>query len=129
MHNRARWSGKLYMLRRFLSLREELLEVRDSRDGVIEIDDTARFQGKVITYRNMLSTIDVVTKSLQSKYDTLSECRDDLDILMKVVNERKHDPSSGLYQCRLGQKYISRTAYIVQYPHFEAGVVKILKGI
>ncbi len=29
----------------------------------------------------------------------------------------------------LGQKYISPTADIVQYPHFEAGVVKIQKGI
>ncbi len=77
----------------------------------------------------MLRTIDIVTKSLQNKYHTLSECRDDLDVLMEAVNEEKHDASSGLYQCRLGQKYISPTADIVQYPHFEAGVVKIQKGI
>ncbi len=48
---------------------------------------------------------------------------------MEAVNEEKHNASSGLYQCRLGQKYISPTADIVQYPHFEAGVVKIQKGI
>ncbi len=30
---------------------------------------------------------------------------------------------------QLGQKYISPTADIVQYLHFEAGVVKIQKGI
>ncbi len=34
-----------------------------------------------------------------------------------------------LYQCKLGQKYISPIADIVQYPHFEAGVVNIQKGI
>ncbi len=50
MHNRTRWSGKLYMLRRFLNIREELLEIHDSRDVDIEIDDTTRFQGKVIKY-------------------------------------------------------------------------------
>ncbi len=65
MHNGTRWSGKLYMLRRFLNIREELLEMHDSRDGVIEIDDTTRFQGKVIKYTKMLRTIDIVTKSLQ----------------------------------------------------------------
>ncbi len=48
---------------------------------------------------------------------------------MEAVNEEKHNASSDLYQCRLGQKYISSTADIVQYPHFEAGVVKIKKGI
>ncbi len=100
MHNRTRWSGKVHMIRRFLSIGEELLEVHDSRDGDIEIDDTARFQGKVIKYTKMLSTIDVVTKSLQSKYHTLSKCRDDLDVLMEAVNEGKHGPSSGPYQCR-----------------------------
>ncbi len=50
------------MLRRFLNIREELLEIHDSRDGDIEIDDTTRFQGKVIKYTKMLRTIDIVTK-------------------------------------------------------------------
>ncbi len=48
---------------------------------------------------------------------------------MEAVNGEKHNASSDLYQCRLGQKYISPTADIVQYPHFVAGVVKIQKGI
>ncbi len=77
----------------------------------------------------MLRTIDIVAKSLQSKCHTLSECRDDLDVLMEADNEEKHNASSDLCQCKLGQKYISPTADIVQYPHFEAGVVKIQKGI
>ncbi len=77
----------------------------------------------------MLRTIDIVNESLQNNYHTLSECRDDLDVLMEALNEEKHNASSDLYQCRLGQKYISPTADIVQYPHFEAGVLKIQKGI
>ncbi len=117
------------MLRRFISIGEELLQEHDSWERDIEIDDTARFQGKVIKYVTMLSTIDDVTKSLQSNYHTLSECRDDLDALMEAVNEGKHDPSSVLYPCRQGQKYIYPTADIVQYPHFEAGLVKIQKSI
>ncbi len=60
-HSRTRWSGELYLLRRFLSMREELLEVHDSRDGDREIDKTARFQGKVIKYTKMLITIEVIT--------------------------------------------------------------------
>ncbi len=71
----------------------------------------------------MLRTIDIVTKSLRSKYYTLSACRGD-----GAVNEEKHTASPDLYQCEIGQKYISTTADIVQYPHFEAGVAKIQKG-
>ncbi len=41
---------------------EKLLEIHDSRDRDIEIGDTTRFQGKVIKYRKMLRTIDIVTK-------------------------------------------------------------------
>ncbi len=48
---------------------------------------------------------------------------------MEAVNEEKHNASSDLYQSKLGQKYISPTADIVKYPHFEAVVVKIQKGI
>ncbi len=81
-------SGKLYMLRRFINIREELLEIHDSRDGHTEIDDTTRFQGKVIKYTKMLRTIDIVTKSLQNKYHTLSECRDDLDVSWKLSMKR-----------------------------------------
>ncbi len=97
MDNRTRWSGKLYMLRRVLNIREELLEIHDSRDGDIEIDDTTRFQGKVIKYTKMLRTIDIVTKSLQNKYHTLSECGDDLDVLMEAVNEEKATMHHRLY--------------------------------
>ncbi len=105
MHNRTRWSGKLYMLRRFLNIREELLEIHDSLDGDIEIDDTTRFHGKLINYTKVLRAIDNVTKSLQRKHHTLSECRDDLDVLVEAVNEENHNVSSDLYQCKLGQKY------------------------
>ncbi len=93
------------MLRRFLNIRKKLLEIHDSSDGDIEIDNTTRFQGKVIKYTIMLRTIDIVTKTLQNKYHTLSECRDDLDVLVEAVNEEKHNASSDLYKCRLGQKY------------------------
>ncbi len=48
---------------------------------------------------------------------------------MEAVNKEKHNASSDLYQRTLGQKYISPTADIVHYPHFEDGVVKIKKGI
>ncbi len=50
MHNWTRWAGKLYMLRHFLNIREELLEIYDSRDGDTKIHDRTRFQGKVIKY-------------------------------------------------------------------------------
>ncbi len=52
------------MLRRFLNIREKLLEIHDSRDRDIQIDDTTQFQGKVIKYRKMLRTIDIVTKQV-----------------------------------------------------------------
>ncbi len=44
--------------------------------SMIELD----FRAKVIKYTKMQRTVDIVTKSLQSKYYTLSEYRDDLDV-------------------------------------------------
>ncbi len=78
MHNWTRWSGKLYMLRRFLNIREELLEIHDSRDGDIESMIHLDSRAGLSSTQKMLRTIDIVTKSLQNKHHTLSECRDDL---------------------------------------------------
>ncbi len=52
------------MLRRFLNIKEKLLEIHDSPDGGIEIDDTTGFHGNQIKCTKMLRNIDIVTKSI-----------------------------------------------------------------
>ncbi len=46
---------------------------------------------------------------------------------MEAVNEEKAQCIIGSISMQARAEYISPTADIVQYPHFEAGVVKIKK--
>ncbi len=141
MLNKMRWSGKLLMMRQFLHIQDELLEVSTAPDTSLSIDGTVRFESKVKKYKGMLEEIEVVshhlhlgmsplvTKSLQTRGYTLPQCRGDLDVLVECVDEEKNNSSSAPYQCKLGTKYISQTAPIVQHPDFESAVVKIQKGL
>ncbi len=84
MHNKTRCSGTYEMLKRFLSIREELLEVRSSADSTLPIGGTLQFHTKVKKFKSLLSEIDIVAKSLQTKGYTLAQCRDDLEVRQSV---------------------------------------------
>lgn len=48
---------------------------------------------------------------------------------MECITDENDNPNYYLYQCKLGDKYISPCARIFQHPDFEAGVIKIQQGI
>lgn len=43
LNNETRWFGKLSMLERFLKIRDELLRIRISPDGHVEVDQSEVF--------------------------------------------------------------------------------------
>ncbi|KAI0560856.1 Ribonuclease H-like protein [Gracilaria domingensis] len=129
MHNAIRWSGKLHMLKRFIRIREDLLDVHNSSEGDLVIDASVQLATRGQKCSKMLAEIDIVTKSLQTRGHTLAQCRDDLDILLETVMEQRNIRSSPLYQCKLENKYIAPDAAIVLDPIFESSVVKIQRGL
>lgn len=129
MHNATRWSGKLHMLARFVRIREELIEVQKAPEGDLVVDTSAALLSRTQRFVNMLSEIDLITKSLQTRGHTLAQCRDDLDVLSDAVYEQRNQVGSPLYQCKLSNKYLAPSSAIVLHPAFESGVVKIQKGL
>ncbi len=55
--------------------------------AICRLMDQSDLSLKVQKFKNMLSEIDVVTKSLQSRGHTLAACREDLDVLIECVAE------------------------------------------
>lgn len=69
----------------------------------------------------MLGEIDVVTKSLQNKADTISKCRTDLSVLMASVEKDRTNPKATRFDCTMSFGHISSLSL------FEEGAVKSRK--
>lgn len=110
------------MLKRFYRIRDELVNASKHEDANFSIDSSVRFAGQVRRFCAMLSEIDVVTKSLQTRGRTLGECRDDIEILMQAVNTDKSLPGTALYQCKMGFDHVGECSF------FESAVTKIQQG-
>lgn len=65
MHNVTHWPGKVHMLPRFTFIREELFKVRIYPEGDLPIDNSTALLSMTRRFVNMLSEIDIVTKSPQ----------------------------------------------------------------
>ena len=113
------------MLRRYLRIREELIEASEDPEGDICIDTTVRFANKSERLKRMLSEIDVITKELQLSGHTLAACRAYLDLLISTIQEWTSDPFSDFSNFSLGTKYIGIDSDIVQAPNFESGIIKL----
>eukprot|EP00171_Calliarthron_tuberculosum_P001364 IDg1364t1 len=120
---------KLYMLRRFIRIRDELCEAADCENTELPMDKSIRFENRVLKYRDMLSEIDIITISLQKRGYSLAQCRDDLDDLIAYVEQERSVVGSKMFQCNLGKIYISANASIVAHRFFETGVCKLQKGM
>ncbi|KAI0556954.1 Ribonuclease H-like protein [Gracilaria domingensis] len=90
MHNTTRRSGKLHMLKRFIRIREDLLDVHNSSEGDLLIDASVQLATRAQKFSKMLAELDIVTKSLQTRGHTLAQCRDDLDVLLETVMEQRN---------------------------------------
>lgn len=85
MNNATRWSGKNHILRRFIQIREELTDLNISKDGDIDILISRRILVTETKFRNMIAKIEVVTKLLQTRCNSLEVRRDNLDFVNDTV--------------------------------------------
>lgn len=56
---------------------------------------------------------------------TVADCKGDLEILTKIIDEQKKDKRGTMYNCPLKQNYIGSDAKIINCPDFLKAVVKI----
>lgn len=128
IYNRTRWSGKYHTLRRFLQLREIMIEAANSSEVPIRIKRSQAFKLKVEKYVKQLREINVVTVELQKRNLSLSDCRVAIDALLESILEAENDHSHPLFACTLGKHYLDMGAAIVADRHFESGVLKLQQG-
>ena len=125
LHNKTRWSGKLYMMERFLKIRDELIAVAEDENSDLQMNRTVPFRNKVSRYCEYMQQINLSTKYMQTRKLTLAQCRESLNMLMQDVDEGRNDRNSVMYRCPLGKDYISEDAELLRDPAFESGVCKI----
>eukprot|EP00171_Calliarthron_tuberculosum_P012024 IDg12024t1 len=97
IHNETRWSGKYHMLRRFATIREQLLAVADTSGATVTIDRRQVFKRQVEAYVKMLHEIDT----------------------------NREESGSHWWGCKLRNKHIAIDATTAPNAIFEQGVVKI----
>ena len=126
--NKTRWAGKYFMLDRFLRLREEMIKVADNNESDVYINRSIMFRNKVKRYVDQLAEIHSVTLDLQNRGQSLADCRQAIDILLRSIAEGKNYETHRMYGCTLGNDYIGLTAYRGLDQNFIRGVVKIQDG-
>jgi len=129
IHNQTRWSGKFYMMQRFLRIRTELIEISNDDRSDIVVNSSNGFRAKCEKFSSWLNHINNVTLFLQKRLLTLEKCRGVLDILIDDVERYGNQRGSPLEGCTLGVKYIACDSDITSDPDFENGVVKIQRNM
>ena len=128
LYNKTRWSGKYYMFRQYMRMKNELNEANDDEESEFTYDNRAAFRNKIEKYTNIMKAINIPTKHLQTKLLPLSDCRLHLDMLLDDIQEQKHDTEKDLYNCKLGNIYIGKDSEKLPDKFFENGIVKIQCG-
>ena len=130
LFNKTRWSGKLYVIARFLRLRPLLIDLSTGEEGERLASFfaypilTEQFRLKVDRWRMMLEDIDCVTKMLQTKGISLSYSQELLSDLRGDIVEATL-PQHRLHGCGLGGVYIAENSEKLVSRHFHSGVIKI----
>ncbi len=83
LDSKTRWNGKYLMLKRFLEIREKMIEVSDQQYSNISIDRSLYFKNKVEKFVSQLSEINSVSLDLQTSGQSLSDCYQAVDILLQ----------------------------------------------
>eukprot|EP00171_Calliarthron_tuberculosum_P003916 IDg3916t1 len=125
IENGTRWSGKYLMLKRFNRIYDELRNVAEQEHSTVAMNLTSDFKSRAQQYEKQLSHIDAITRYLQKKHLSVSDCRLALNKLMQKVETKNDVQSSGFFGCLLGTSHISQTAAIVKDKSFLSGVIKI----
>lgn len=123
--NATRWTGKCRMMKRFVSIRPELIAASNDADGSIPIDSSPLFLSKVKTSAAMLDAINAVTTIMQTRCFTLAQCRHKIGLLQVEIREAEDDPDNPLHGCTLGNEYLKIRSHLSVNPVFEAAVLKL----
>ena len=113
LHNKTRWSGKLYMLERFLKIRDDLITVAEDENSDLQLNRTVPFKNKVSRYCEYMRQINFSTKYMQTRKVTLAQCRESLNMLIQDVEDGRNDRNSVMHRCPLGTKYIADDSEIL----------------
>ncbi len=125
LYNRTRWSGKYYMLNRYLEYAEEntLSHLdEDPSNGFNEPENINTAYVRRIT--GVMKEIDIVTKTLQTRGYRLGDGRTKVLSLLNTVENHRGRRNSIFYECSLGRSYFS-----LENKPFESGVIKIQKKL
>lgn len=115
------------MLVRFTTIFDELCEESQQEDASIQMNQTNTLYNEAERYKEMLSEIDFVTKSLHLRGRTPNNCRRDLDTLINTIQVEENKRRSPIFGSILGRKYIAQNSDILESRIFEHAVAKIQK--
>ena len=115
LYNKTRWSGKHYVLKRFVTMRDDLIEAQTEEQSNFEMNASPAFFKAVKKYEGWMKEINLATKQLQTSQYTLSQCRFVLQYLIDNCNRQRSNKESCLYGIRLGTLYIASDSVKVSF--------------
>ena len=65
------------------------MEASSHPNSTIEINDSLAYKNRVNKFTNWMKEADVITIYMQTEYITLGECRSALDLLQKLLKQRR----------------------------------------
>ena len=86
---RTKWTGWMYMMDRFVKIRDKLITASHHEDVNIPIDSSLLFEKKAIKWAKMLDDVKFTVVSLQNRLLTLKECRELLDMFIREAETGK----------------------------------------
>jgi len=130
LENKTKWTGRMKMMKNFISMREALIKSSKHENAAIDISNvcSSRFLNEATCLDKMLYDVLLATKTLQEKLIKLSDCREVLDCLIEVANDGEDDPNSHWYESGFQDKYIASDSKKIHNPMFYNGVIKIQNG-
>ncbi len=130
IHNKTRWSGKYHMLRRYIKIRNSIIEADSCEDSTIEMNKSDCCIRQAEYYEKLLEYFDIATNEIQKRNATLHDCRCVTDSLIEIIDSKTDEPDSVLFNCKFKQTRRSLHGSLSPDSSFESGVAKIQsKGI
>ena len=118
IYNKTRWSGKHHVLKRFVEIRDALIEAQENPESTLDLNATALFLNGVKKHENILERINIATKVMRSQCHTLLRCREYLDMLIDGMDSNRNNSNHEYI-------YIAEDSNKLQNIVFESGVCKI----
>ena len=124
IYNVTRKTENFHMLESFNTIHRALISVADAESGTVTVDRSENFKKRAITFENKLPGIHQVNLKPENPCVSQSDWRMALDVLIKIVAEKRHYRSSLSYKCELEKKLMTANRRIARDSHFECGFVK-----